>query len=184
MSTAGDDISATALAIAIVALVIAISQALQQYFSTADGFRRCRADVIGGWSAWNDSKFDWRNLRFETLFSTPQISLGHPLDMRDGRLPIGHEGLPRSTSSKSDIQSIKASWLDLLEHTKGYQEGIYAAFVREPANNGNEGGDDAEKGQVQQSMDQWSDGTQSTTGDSSLAVPMAKPTKISWDFMP
>ena len=183
--SASDDVSATALAIAIVALVISLLQALQQYFSTADGFRRCRADVIGGWSAWNDSKFDWRNLRYETIFSTPHITLAHPTNRQNGRLPIGHRGVPgRASSSKSDIESVRASWLALLEHTKTYQEGVYAAFVHEVTPQSDVGADASEKGDVKRGLDQWFDGYQKVLGDSAMTVPMARPTKISWDFMP
>lgn len=40
----GDALSEAALAISLVALVISVMQALQQYFSTAEGFRQCRED--------------------------------------------------------------------------------------------------------------------------------------------
>ena len=67
------DISATALAIALVALVIAIGQILQQYWSTADGARRCQPSVIGLWARETNWHFRWSELRYEVLFKTPHI---------------------------------------------------------------------------------------------------------------
>jgi len=40
-------LSASALAVVLVALVIATAQLLGQYFATADGYRRCQALMIG-----------------------------------------------------------------------------------------------------------------------------------------
>ncbi|KUI59528.1 hypothetical protein VP1G_06741 [Cytospora mali] len=99
--------------------------------------------------------------------------------MKGGRLPIGHQGVP-ATASKS----VRVSWLALLDHTKDYQKGIYAAFEHEARHHGDQGGDVAEKGEVKRNLDQWFDDYQGAAGDGALTVPMAKPIKISWDFMP
>lgn len=53
------NIAAAALFIAIVALLIASAQLLQQLFSTADGHRRCQSSVIGEWSKSVRRKFRW-----------------------------------------------------------------------------------------------------------------------------
>ncbi|KUI71859.1 hypothetical protein VM1G_07480 [Cytospora mali] len=101
--------------------------------------------------------------------------------MKDGRLPIGHQGVPGTASSKSDIESVRASWLALLEHTKTYQKGVYAAFEHEARRHEDHGGDVAEKGEVKR---QWLDDYKRAAGDSALTIPMAKAITISWDFMP
>lgn len=47
---ADEGLALTALIIAVIALVTSVLQALQQYESTADGYRRCQAPVMGEWS--------------------------------------------------------------------------------------------------------------------------------------
>lgn len=73
---AGDNtIAAAALAVALVALITTVSQVLQQYFGTADGFRRCQDSVVGPWAKRTRLKFRWSEFRFETLFTVPHIML-------------------------------------------------------------------------------------------------------------
>jgi hypothetical protein len=43
-----DNIAITALVVSLIALVTTVGQLLQQYFVTADGYRRCQSSVIGG----------------------------------------------------------------------------------------------------------------------------------------
>jgi hypothetical protein len=52
-------VAVAALVIAFSALVIACGQLLQQLFNTADGLRRCRKSVIGGWSQLVQLRFHW-----------------------------------------------------------------------------------------------------------------------------
>ena len=52
-------VATAALAIAIVALLIALGQLIQQLFGTADGYRRCQSSVIGGWSKLVQLRFRW-----------------------------------------------------------------------------------------------------------------------------
>lgn len=68
-------ISASALVVALVALIIATAQLLGQYFATADGYRRCQAAVMGAWARHTRLKWRWSQFRFETLFTTPEIVL-------------------------------------------------------------------------------------------------------------
>lgn len=74
---AGDNntIAAAALAVALVALLSTVGQVLQQYFGTADGFRRCQDSVVGPWAKRTRLKFRWSEFRFETLFTVPHIML-------------------------------------------------------------------------------------------------------------
>jgi hypothetical protein len=52
-------VSTAALAIAIVALIIALGQLIQQLFGTADGYRRCQSSVIGDWAKLVQRRFRW-----------------------------------------------------------------------------------------------------------------------------
>lgn len=53
------NLASAALAIAIVALVIALGQLLQQLFGSADGYRKCQDSVIGDWSKLVKLQFRW-----------------------------------------------------------------------------------------------------------------------------
>ena len=68
-------ISTIALAVALVALVTTISQVLGQFLATADGYRRCQSSVMGGWAKLTHRKFRWSEMRFETIYTTPQFGL-------------------------------------------------------------------------------------------------------------
>jgi hypothetical protein len=69
----GDYVAITALVVSLVALVTAVGQLLQQYFATADGYRRCQASVMGNWAERTHLRWRWRQFRFETLYTTPEI---------------------------------------------------------------------------------------------------------------
>ncbi|KAL9027040.1 MAG: hypothetical protein Q9196_004381 [Gyalolechia fulgens] len=68
-------LGAAALAIALTALAIAIAQLLGQLFATADGYRRCQPSVMGAWAKHTRLRWKWSQMRFETLFTTPEIFL-------------------------------------------------------------------------------------------------------------
>jgi hypothetical protein len=75
MSGIDTNLAVAALAIALVAFITALGQLLQQYFATADGYRRCQRSVMGGWAAKTKLRWRWREFRFETLYTTPNICL-------------------------------------------------------------------------------------------------------------
>ena len=81
--TTADDVSYTALAVALVALITTISQLLGQFFATADGYRRCQSSVMGGWAKKTHRRFRWSELRFETLYSTPRFQLSYSNELSD-----------------------------------------------------------------------------------------------------
>ncbi|KAF7191934.1 hypothetical protein HII31_06744 [Pseudocercospora fuligena] len=72
-----DRLSTTALVVALIALVVSSLQLLQQYFSTSDGLRRCRESFLGPWSHLTRTPFHWTELRYETIYSTPEIELSN-----------------------------------------------------------------------------------------------------------
>ncbi|KAL8700898.1 MAG: hypothetical protein Q9201_005193 [Fulgogasparrea decipioides] len=69
------ELAAAALAVALVALAIAITQLCGQLFATADGYRRCQPSVMGAWAQHTRLRWKWSEMRFETLFTTPEIFL-------------------------------------------------------------------------------------------------------------
>ncbi|KAI4284975.1 MAG: hypothetical protein L6R38_001043 [Xanthoria sp. 2 TBL-2021] len=74
-SAAEKHIASAALAVALSALAIAITQLLGQMFATADGYRRCQPSVMGAWAQYTRLRWKWSEMRFETLFTTPEIFL-------------------------------------------------------------------------------------------------------------
>jgi hypothetical protein len=52
-----DTLSIVALVVSLVALVIAVAQALQQHISIAEGLRKCQESVIGNWYHLTRRKF-------------------------------------------------------------------------------------------------------------------------------
>ena len=75
-----DSVALTALVVSLVALLATAGQLLQQYFATADGFRRCQPSVMGLWATKTRLRWRWREFRFETIFVVPRIIFGpvHP----------------------------------------------------------------------------------------------------------
>ncbi|KAF2128561.1 hypothetical protein P153DRAFT_432186 [Dothidotthia symphoricarpi CBS 119687] len=91
MSSNEVNVASAALAIAVVALVIAAGQLLQQLFGTADGYRRCQRSVIGGWSKLVRRRFMWSSFRLEVRVTTPHFEIC-PLDKAQRlsmRIPSG-----------------------------------------------------------------------------------------------
>lgn len=71
-----------ALVVSLVALVTTVLQVLQQYFSSAEGYRRCADSVMGLWSKGTHRQLRWKEFRVEVLFETPVIFLSRPDNVR------------------------------------------------------------------------------------------------------
>ncbi|KAH8769693.1 hypothetical protein BGZ57DRAFT_985958 [Hyaloscypha finlandica] len=71
-------ITASAFVVSLVAFFIALGQLLQQYFATADGYRRCQRSVMRNWARKTRLQWRRREFRFETLYTTPEILLVLP----------------------------------------------------------------------------------------------------------
>ncbi|KAK0119302.1 hypothetical protein ONS95_008148 [Cadophora gregata] len=92
-------LAGAALAIALVALATAVGQLLQQYFSTADGYRRCHKYVMGEYARKTRLHWRWREFRFETLYTIPEISLvGDGALSRRGQVLLTGSKLSREKS--------------------------------------------------------------------------------------
>ncbi|CZR60812.1 probable Modin [Phialocephala subalpina] len=67
-----------ALIVSVVALFTTVLQVLQQYFSSADGHRRCHKSVIGLWAKGTKRKLRFNQFRIEVVFETPVIFAAPP----------------------------------------------------------------------------------------------------------
>jgi len=126
----------TALIVSLVALITTVLQVLQQYFSSADGYRRCAESVMGLWSRGTHRRLRMYEFRVEVVFETPVIFLASPDNIRGpipGRQIYYMDGTPESyretqvlpevDQKKADEQAWgrvhtvddeKASWVNLL----------------------------------------------------------------------
>ncbi|KAM0429257.1 hypothetical protein ACHAPT_006471 [Fusarium lateritium] len=98
----GDDnteliIAVVALVISVLAFIIAILQALQQYFASATGFSSCSEAVIGKWADFARRQMLWREFRFEVQFEVPVIFVAKP-ENRKG--PLGDDDLTKDPDRK------------------------------------------------------------------------------------
>ncbi|RDL40064.1 Uncharacterized protein BP5553_00043 [Venustampulla echinocandica] len=92
-------LSAAALGIALVALVTAFGQLLQQYLATADGFRRCQKSVMGEYARKTHRRWRWSEFRFETLYTVPEITMvGDGAPSRAGQVVLTGTELTREKS--------------------------------------------------------------------------------------
>ena len=71
-----------ALVVSAVALCTTVLQVLQQYFSSAEGYRRCTKEVMELWSQGTRRKLRWHEFRVEVLFETPVILLAPPTNQK------------------------------------------------------------------------------------------------------
>lgn len=69
------NVSIVALLVGLSALICSTAQLLCQYLATADGYRRCQKPVMGPWAKETRLRWRWRQFRFETIFSVPEIIL-------------------------------------------------------------------------------------------------------------
>ncbi|KFZ12004.1 hypothetical protein V502_07311 [Pseudogymnoascus sp. VKM F-4520 (FW-2644)] len=128
MSDSSSGVAVVALIVSLVALVATTGQLLQQYFATADGYRRCQSSVMGAWGKKTRLRWRWRQFRFETLYSTPEIfmtDMFYPIcsaeyllglnDMETNKLwsapgPNNYGRVAGESRSNGDL----VSWLELL----------------------------------------------------------------------
>ena len=75
-------LSLVALIVSLVALLTTVLQVLQQYFSSAEGYRRCADSVMGLWAKGTHRKLRFQEFRIEVVFETPVIFTAHPENKR------------------------------------------------------------------------------------------------------
>jgi hypothetical protein len=71
-----------ALIISLVALLTTVLQVLQQYYSSAEGYRRCADSVMGLWAKGTHRKLRFQEFRIEVVFETPVIFTAPPDNKR------------------------------------------------------------------------------------------------------
>ncbi|KAF1985933.1 hypothetical protein K402DRAFT_404730 [Aulographum hederae CBS 113979] len=75
MASSEVGVAIVALVVSLIALLVAAGQLSHQYLSTAEGYRRCRKEVIGPWAARTHRRWLWSEFRYETTSTTPQLDL-------------------------------------------------------------------------------------------------------------
>lgn len=55
---------------------------LQQYYSSAEGYRRCASTVMGKWHKGTQRRLRWNEFRFEVVFETPVILTSSPTNTK------------------------------------------------------------------------------------------------------
>jgi hypothetical protein len=98
-SGGGDDNTEliVALVISVLAFVIAILQAAQQYLATATGFSSCSEAVIGKWAQFARRQMVWSEFRFEVQFEAPVFFVARPGNTRG---PLGDDALAKEERQK------------------------------------------------------------------------------------
>ncbi|KAF7896014.1 hypothetical protein EAF00_006029 [Botryotinia globosa] len=71
-----------ALIVAVIALLTTCLQVAQQYFSSAEGYRRCAESVMGLWSEGTHRQLRIREFRVEVVFEVPVILVAPPSNTR------------------------------------------------------------------------------------------------------
>ena len=68
-------LSVAALIVGFTALLCSTALLVYQYLATTDGYRRCQPSIMGQWAKKTRLRWNWSQLRFETLFMVPEIVL-------------------------------------------------------------------------------------------------------------
>ena len=184
MANAGNDLAAAALAVALIALFGALGQLLQQYFGTADGYRRCQESVVGPWASKTRLRFRWREVRFETLYTVPHIVL-HRITWTSSEIPdcpyengvwipTGKSGNSKDAgftnllvSGKADQTSELVTWLRFLGSIQWLHKRMLARLSR-----------------VNESLAEKNDLSLELMENRKLTIPVCLFEERSWDFMP
>lgn len=127
MATSADIVSVVALIISVISFIVAFAQALQQYISSAEGYRKCAESVMGPWWMHTKRRFSWSEFRFRVEYQTPVFFVSVPANDRgpvdaqpiyniDGR----KESREATRTLKAEQQRVhtvadeRATWVNLL----------------------------------------------------------------------
>ncbi|ESZ97021.1 hypothetical protein SBOR_2566 [Sclerotinia borealis F-4128] len=127
-----------ALIVSVIALLTTCLQVLQQYFSSAEGYRRCAESVMGPWNKGTHRKLNMKEFRVEVVFETPVIFIAPPNNPRgpiinkpifylDGTKQSYHDTMvlepdEQEKTDKEAVQRVhtaddeRASWVTLLSN--------------------------------------------------------------------
>lgn len=140
MSSFEDRISWAALILSVAAFIISVSQMLQQYFATAEGYRRCQDSVIGrAWFQYTKRKFRFSEFRFETLFQAPHIRIGafvteradiiNNSDHQDYLLVNANSKLVTDGGDRKENDFARVCWLDFLEELNTFHTALASSMM-------------------------------------------------------
>ena len=125
------------LFVGLTALLSSIALLLYQYLAITHGSRRCQRSVMGLWANGTRLRWDWNQLRFQTVFMVPEIVLSNvgvekskeEENTTDNEIEwitgsIGsrnrtYSSLARTNSTHNDGERV--SWLGLLEALHGHE---------------------------------------------------------------
>ena len=115
-----DILAITSLLISVIAFFIAVAQALQQYVSTAEGYRKCARSVTGPWSNYRHRIFEWREFRFSVEFQTPVMFVAPPANKRG---PVADQPVYNVDGSEESFKNTRTLVADLTQAQKGLLDG-------------------------------------------------------------
>ena len=121
-------VATVALIVSLIALFIAVGQLLQQIFGTAEGYRRCQYSIVGPWSELRHRRIRWAELRMETQFKTPSLTVvAHP-DLGVAKYHYHRfDTADRLIPSRENIHPGQVGWLGLLSSLQ-YLEQNYKSY--------------------------------------------------------
>ncbi|KAI9737803.1 MAG: hypothetical protein M1834_009172 [Cirrosporium novae-zelandiae] len=184
-SSASDtDLAAAALATALAALLIAIGQLLQQYFATADGgYRRCQSSVMGPWAKRTHLRWRWSQFRFETIFTTPFISL-YPFNKQSVKVIGPRYDRAWVVGGMCTEQSKKAHSLVSGKHGENIDSATWLRFLRAIYKGHELLLKDSKRVQDPEKGFNFEFVTAGKDPDPTLTMPIVEFEERSWDFMP
>ncbi|KAF9878815.1 modin [Colletotrichum karsti] len=100
-------VAIVALIISVLAFIIAIFQALQQYYASATGYSSCTPNIMGDWAQFTHRIFKWYEFRFEVEFETPVIFVAPPTNKKG---PLGEHPTKTITYMVGTPESYKDTY--------------------------------------------------------------------------
>lgn len=116
MLDVSDTTALVALIISVIALVGAILQLLQQYYSSAEGYSNCGERVMGQWSLARRRKFRWTELRFEVQFEAPVMFVCEPTNKAK---PVPGQPLWFANGTKTSEEETRTPSIETEKEQKG-----------------------------------------------------------------
>ncbi|KAK1486739.1 modin [Colletotrichum cuscutae] len=121
-------VAVVALIISVLAFIIAIFQALQQYYASATGYSSCTPKVMGDWARFTRRRFKWYEFRFEVEFEVPVIFVAPPTNPRG---PLGVHDDKEITYMTGTTDSYKKTYTWDQEEYDKHSKTLRAGMTRQ-----------------------------------------------------
>ncbi|KAL2884523.1 hypothetical protein SGCOL_000471 [Colletotrichum sp. CLE4] len=121
-------VAVVALVISVLAFIIAIFQALQQYYASATGYSSCTPKVMGDWARFTRRRFRWYEFRFEVEFEVPVIFVAPPTNPRG---PLGVHDDKEITYMTGTTDSYKKTYTWDQEEYDKHSKTLRAGMTRQ-----------------------------------------------------